>query len=998
MIDEDVDMDPIDPDYNHFNNITVNFTSHSIDTFKRNSNLDSKSLNILHHNSRSIMRKGKMAEYDAFLKAIDNPFGILIFTETWLTDNKKGSCKFKGYTPIHLIRPNDQHFDFKERGGGISIFVRDDIEFTRRNDLDVTLPFIECCFIETLFNNKKYIIVGMYRTPNTNINLFIEKFNEVIEPLKASYEIIVLGDFNINLFNDDNNKNMFEYCLQSNYLIPTILGATRLAIKKQQDGQLVTTETLIDNVILKANMNHYSGLIDTHISDHFPIYTSIPKMTLDPDESPTIIKYRLVNEDTKRKFKYALTHAQFNICPNDDAREVFSSFDKTFTELYDKHFPIKSKTLNHKDEKSPWITDILINRMKIRDKLYKAAFKKRISLDTYRSFRNKLTDQIRKAKANYYENEFKKNSANLRKTWSIINEILKPKKTNQTINLTEENGNKVCNENVSVKFVDYFTNIAENLTSQLPNTPTNPVDFLRNRNPNTFVFIPASDKEIEDVISDLKDNGAGVNKISNSVLKYVSKELTPILSKIVNICINQGYFPHELKKGCITPIFKTGNKNTISNYRPVCSLSPLSKIIEKVAYNKMIKFIDKYGILSKEQFGFRKNMGTDTALANYIESLLKGLNDKKYTVSIFMDLSKAFDVLNHKILKSKLEHYGFRNDFLQFIMSFVENRRYFVSANGHISHTKTVNIGVPQGSTLGPLLFLLYINDMINSSDILKFSLFADDSTATYSNYNLNTTLSILKNEFSKVLDWLTANKLIINLQKTQLMLFTNRKRPQSISLNVNGKTIHETTQAKFLGVILDNHLSWHAHIKHISNKISKSVAILRILRDIFPKKILKTLYLTLVYPYFNYCNLIWGSAYASSLKPLVILQKKCIRLICNADYLASTGPLFKSTNLMKLSQIYEFNCAKFMYNCFNLASYSNFKSIMIQNSQIHTYNTRRRGELRTPFERLELCRNSFIIKGIRLWNDIPIEIKRANSMLYFKSKIKKRILNCTFT
>ena len=213
------------------------------------------------------------------------------------------------------------------------------------------------------------------------------------------------------------------------------------------------------------------------------------------------------------------------------------------------------------------------------------------------------------------------------------------------------------------------------MTSQLPNTPTNPVDFLRNRNPNTFVFIPASDKEIEDVISDLKDNGAGVNKISNSVLKYVSKELTPILSKIVNICINQGYFPHELKKGCITPIFKTGNKNTISNYRPVCSLSPLSKIIEKVAYNKMIKFIDKYGILSKEQFGFRKNMGTDTALANYIESLLKGLNDKKYTVSIFMDLSKAFDVLNHKILKSKLEHYGFRNDFLQFIMSFVENRR-----------------------------------------------------------------------------------------------------------------------------------------------------------------------------------------------------------------------------------------------------------------------------------------------------------------------------------
>ena len=182
-------------------------------------------------------------------------------------------------------------------------------------------------------------------------------------------------------------------------------------------------------------------------------------------------------------------------------------------------------------------------------------------------------------------------------------------------------------------------------------------------------------------------------------------------------------------------------------------------------------------------------------------------------------------------------------------------------------------------------------------------------------------------------------------------MVFTNNIRTHAVSLNIDGNTISETTETKFLGVILDNKLSWHAHVKHISNKISKSAAILRILRDIFPLNILKTLYLTLVFPYFNYCNLVWGSAYTNTLYPLVILQKKCIRLICKAEYLDPTDPLFKSTKLLKLSQIWELNCAKFVYNCFNSAAYSNFKDIMIYNSQIHHYNTRIRDDLRIPFE-----------------------------------------------
>ena len=158
---DDDDIDPLDPDYNHFNNNVVNFTTHTIETFVKNSNLDPNSLNILHHNSRSLMSRGKQENYDVFFKSINNPFGILKFTETWLTNDTRDAYKIKGYTAIHLLRPHDQIFDFKERGGGISIFVRECIDFTHRQDLDLALQFIECCFIKTTFNNKKYLIAGM---------------------------------------------------------------------------------------------------------------------------------------------------------------------------------------------------------------------------------------------------------------------------------------------------------------------------------------------------------------------------------------------------------------------------------------------------------------------------------------------------------------------------------------------------------------------------------------------------------------------------------------------------------------------------------------------------------------------------------------------------------------------------------------------------------------------------------------------------------------------
>ena len=247
-----------------------------------------------------------------------------------------------------------------------------------------------------------------------------------------------------------------------------------------------------------------------------------------------------------------------------------------------------------------------------------------------------MTNRIRKAKAEYYEDKCRNTPLNVKKTWSTINSVIRKKKYNTTIEIATDNGLKVQNSEVPDEFVDYFTNIATNLTNQLPNSPTTPTQYLSNRSVNSFAFIPTNAIEIEDAIKDLNDNGAGLHKISNSVLKDSISVISPILSDITNLCIQQGYFPHELKTGCITPIHKGGDKSSVKNYRPVCSLSSLSKIIEKVVHNRMMKFIDQNDILSNKQFGFRKNMGTETALANYMDYILSGLKHKKiYCIYIY---------------------------------------------------------------------------------------------------------------------------------------------------------------------------------------------------------------------------------------------------------------------------------------------------------------------------------------------------------------------------
>ena len=347
----------------------------------------------------------------------------------------------------------------------------------------------------------------------------------------------------------------------------------------------------------------------------------------------------------------------------------------------------------------------------------------------------------------------------------------------------------------------------------------------------------------------------------------------------------------------------------------------------------------------------------------------------------------------------KLEYYGFRGKFLEFLMSFIKDRAYFVNVNGRNSEIKTVNKGVPQGSTLGPLFFLLYINDMVNCSDEkdMDLSQFADDSTMSITSKTLKLALDITERELKKILEWLAVNKLIINLDKTNLMVFTHKRRTGTVSINAYGHTINEITETTYLGVVIDNKLTWNAHIKHITNKISKSVSLLKMLKHTFPCRILKSLYYSFVYPYFSYCNLIWGGAAKTHLESLILLQKKCVRIISKVGYYDHTAPLFSKLELLTVEQIYDLNCAKFTFCSLNNIKYSEFSNRLATNGSFHNYPTRSGRNLRKPYVRLQKFMNSFINNGIEIWNSLPAHIKNRTTLPSFKNRAKEFILKkCT--
>ena len=940
---------------------------------------------ILHVNARSLFKN-----FDALqelLAVTRYNFSIICVTETWLNDKSPALFNIENYSLLHIDRK-------EMKGGGVAVYINNSLQYKTRKDLCFKTTCAESLFIEVENQSSKNSIFGVvYRPPHLNIDTFIEDLDEMLQKVSLENKDTYLGgDFNIDLIKSNRFSQTFVNLMDTYALSPFINKATRISS---------SSSTLIDNIFSNTVNRHVaSGIIYSDLSDHLPIFVivrGIEKLNKSYQEIPL---FRKMTQENIQNLQCDLEKESWeNVLSCSDVNEAYKLFLEKIHNYLDRNIPKEKNKNKSKTPRNPWITRGILRSIKKRNKLYKINLENpsQNNLTKYKNYRNKLTSIIRASKQLYFSRRFENTRGNMSATWKNIHDVL-GKSKHMNLNRTYHNGDRVYDnpEDIVNGFNDYFANVGKEQASKIPNSKKHFKDFLRGSCNFSLFLHPTNQEEVYKIVNSFKNKKSyGHDEISNYLLKLIIPYIINPLVHICNISLLSGIFPSSMKIAKVIPIHKKDDHTLMSNYRPVSILSSFSKILERIVHNRLSKFLTSHNLLNSSQYGFRKCHSTDLALIDLYDKISNTLAKKQSIISVFMDLSKAFDTLDHSILIYKLQHYGIRGTALKWFKSYISGRRQFTYINSVCSSTQYIYHGVPQGSILGPLLFLIYVNDIVNSSTSLNFILFADDTTVTCSNTTIETLYDTLNRELPNISCWFKSNRLSLNLQKTHFIHFKGSRiatNDYNGTLEIDGIKIAKKKNVTFLGVVINEFLSWDEHILKISIAISRCIGILAKLRHCLPLWTLINIYNSILLPHITYCNIVWGM-FKSKNNQLYLLQKKAIRLCAGGGFRDPTDPLFFRFKTLKVDDINTLQIALFMYRFQSNQLPETFDNIFRLNSAIHKYPTRISTDIHLFNPVTKLAHRSIRHAGPDTWNSIPLNVRRSLTISSFKLELKKTIL-----
>lgn len=962
---------------------TKNTTFQSVALFHQNStNIHSKGLNIMHINAQSCANLSTFDEITHFIELCKFKIHVIIIGETWFQQTDCNLYEIAGYRSLHSCR---QH----RRGAGLSVYVRNELNISSHTINSTQFNYIQTTIDIT--HSKPLNIIGFYRPPHSsNLRDFLDVCDNILSNTSNSQSLFV-GDTNINVKEEYRSscKDQYTDLLSAHGFRLCNSAITRAA-----------ANTVIDHVFsnLTHKHTHHTSTIECDFSDHNILVTNVAIGVYEANINPM---YKRIDYTTMRELLLQRTQA---LPHTDDTNLAYDAFLSVFTECADLSTQLRSNKIKQ-TKRCFWLSNYPNMAKLLKRKAYllrkrKKLREKRKSTECIDQKINELSKNISKwkgvAKNAYYERIFDQ-AITSRDKWKQLNILLSGGRKPPPDIQIRANGAVTSKETTPDHFAEYFARIGHEFSDKIPvknDDHPNSLNTIRRHTKNIFLH-PTDPAEINAVISGLNANKAsGIDHISAKVVKECSPIISPIISEIINMAYLTGTYPNALKHAKVIPIHKGGEMESIENYRPISILPAFNLIFEKTIHCRMYGFLSRNNFFLDTQYGFRPNSSTKVAITDTLDLIERIMERGLLTTGVFMDMSKAFDCVNHTILLYKLESAGIRGTPLRLLQSYLTDRRITVCVNGHSSNSIPINIGVPQGSCLGPLLYLTYINDLGDLPLEGKITLFADDTTILYAANTRSECTNAATRDLQIVSEYFRINKLTLNLTKTKAINFGHDKEDGSEHLTIthNDQPIQLTQEIKYLGVTLDHKLRWHAHINSIAKKIASAVGVISKLSAFLPSRVLKDLYFALVHSRIEYAAIGWGSANATHLKRIQTLQNRALKRCFRLKTRHNTINLFrqKAKNVIPVVALRYYQATLFTHQTIHKRIHTNTDMKIWENRR----NLRRNGLLvSVPTFTSTHGQNAISYYGPVNFNNLSQELRDINSGFQFKKALKCDIL-----
>ena len=895
---------------------------------------------------------------------------MLCINEAWLdstvADKDINVCGYKIYR-------NDRN----RRGGGALIYVKEDIKCDERKDL--IMASCECVWLEVKTTKKSILVCSLYRPPDSESGYMDYVYDMLDKADSEEKDIVLLSDMN---FDYNINENLYRNPV---YHIECMYSMSQLILEPTR----VTNESSTTIDVLLSNMpdRHVStGVFKLTMSDHYMTYTVIKQTVEKQKVKHNIVRYRDYKNFNETMFLKDLEDSGVlqKLFECQDANDAWLQFKTEYLRVCDKHAPIKVSRL--KNRCNFWMNREILSLMYRRDYVHdKAARLHDPDLQQeYRRLRNEVTALTKKAEQEYYENLERESKTDPNVLWRALRKLAPSKRDSQpNVNLNANDFNK------------FFATVGEKTVRDRFNDNTD----MPWKGPDSMYklsFKHISSDKVHKLLSSLSANSSiDIHNFDCKLMKLSAKYISSHIAFLFNLSISTSVVPDDWKYARVTPVYKgKGDTEYEGNYRPISVICHIAKLIEKEIQVQLLHYLIEHDFICLDQSAYLKYHSTQTSLHNTVDEWLQNVDDQLLTAVCFLDISKCFDTIDHSILLNKLKKYGIRDNECKWFLSYLTNRRQVVYFDNNLSTEEKISIGVPQGSTLGPLLFLIYVNDLPQYVTNGRISMYADDTVLYFSGKSVNEVNEGMKKCLSSVCHWYEGNRLCLNTSKSNTMLVASSRlnidnRSSCLCIQVQDQDLEQVDSMKYLGVYIDDQLTWDKHISELTSRLSGKVAWLRRLSAKLPKSLLCKSYSTYIQPIMEYACSVWGNCAQYNINQIQRLQNRAARAICkNYDFINTRGiDLVLQLGWTPFSYRRKYFIAMQMFKCIHGLAPANLCNEVIMACEAHDRTTRSiyTNDVVIPDARTEFYKRSFKYEGAVVWNSLPDHLKDVSSLNVFK-------------